>query len=1698
MQATDKLKKKSKRKQREDTVAEKASTVLEIEDGEVEEESALDSAAPKEASEHGSDDSEVDEAMATGNSSEQPALKKSNRGPTVGLPSGESVNQPSDRLSDSPTMGGLFSEPRWGLERQQTLETLTQVLAEEKRLNDENLARKMELRERTNIDHLLSVWDPHCGPSPEIPFPLERARHWMSEDSSPPPPKHSAQHIRLLQTQNLKTLTSTSKESLLSFITHVKSLDAGRFDYKLGNMIEEQVKRTLISLLKAAGVPEAERLPTWTIHLFESKLRLVFPETFAGRGVTELSLEEFTKSVKLDVSSNSTLSKYQIELRQGLAHKSDNIFKNQSEEALVGFLLKSWEPYKKDSDVVTKLHDAMKKYKTNIALLPPGYDVLDRFLFAMTEHMNKVFELIREGKELGLHLTSQKSEVTRSASSSVSSSNFGKDRKATKFEPNKPFVPKAKPSAPVPPAKNLVSSTIKCTGCGKVGHSADDCTQKDTNKDWNPNPNVQWKDTEAAKKYPNPPDGREKTLPFPKSPYAKKPKHGKSLVANLYEHEDAGLIPISIITPTSTIDTNVLLDTGAFQGNYGSLELQAQLHEAGYNTSPCGSEVCSVIGNKQKCSRCSTIMESVKVNLKSKSFNKTFTIDIKFTELDYDLIIGRPTIIQHRLLQVLEDTMIDAPSEKETIADVGRSDSSKELTYLGTWPETQWSRDPVCGITSLDLGYARAVPKLASLVDKKFLLHYDDDEKEDVLEEADWFITEGYDKTKIIHEDDILSMVTLEGPNELQTSLRHLLSEFRDVFQTALGKTPADLPAMELTVDESKWSSNKTLPRPQTLQKQREIRRQVDLMLDAGIIVKSQATSYSQVLLTPKPNDAWRFCIDYRRLNDASVSLGWPIPNIQAMLQRLGSSRSKYFGVMDLTSGYHQLMMGLQSRKLTAFVTLNGVYEFTRVPFGLKGAPAFFQQTMVTRVLNGLVHNICEVYVDDIIVYAQTEEEFVDNTRRVLQRMRQHGLVIHPKKTRLGLNVIEYVGHTISDVGMSFTKAKTEAVFQTEKPKTQKHLRSFLGLANYFRDHIRDYSLIVRPLQALIRNYKKYSVIHWSPQADDAFEQIKDRINNCPTLYFLDEQAPIFLHTDASDYGIGAYLFQQKENKDYPIAFMSKCLEDSQRENWSVYEKEAFAIFVALGKFEHLIRDTHFTLRTDHRNLTFLDKATSSRVRRWKLAMQEYDFDVEHIAGTSNFVADALSRDLPHSIKESLAADELRVPDREYKLINAVHNRIAGHHGVERTLAKLSSQGQTWTGMRLHVKHYIRKCAACQKMSEIKPAIHTLRTTLAKYEPMERLNVDSIGPLTPDEKGNEHILVIIDCFTRFVELYPIPNTTAAVTARMLLQHIGRYGAPCEILSDNGSQFVNNTIGELLKIIGTDQVLTIAYSHEENGIVERANKEVMRHLRDIVFETNTIHNWSEMLPLVQRIMNASVHGSTGVSPAHLLFGKAITLDRGIFLPTSTDHEEIHLSTWIQDMLSTQSKLMNLARETQQARDDSHTHPRDDDEQLHKRSKRHRKGKEISPITEFAPDSYVLVSYPESRQGSRPPNKLSTNLKGPMKVIRHDGAAYEVMNMSTMKTTVVHVTRLRPYHYDADRVNPTTVANADDKLYEVEEILAHRGNPRGKVSNLEFLVRWHGYDSTGDSWESWGSLRTNQALHKYLKDNGMSALIPKQFR
>jgi hypothetical protein len=254
--------------------------------------------------------------------------------------------------------------------------------------------------------------------------------------------------------------------------------------------------------------------------------------------------------------------------------------------------------------------------------------------------------------------------------------------------------------------------------------------------------------------------------------------------------------------------------------------------------------------------------------------------------------------------------------------------------------------------------------------------------------------------------------------------------------------------------------------------------------------------------------------------------MGWPIPNIKQMFTRLGRKKAKYFAVVDLTQGYHQISLSANSRTYAAFVTDMGVYEPKRIWMGLKTAPSYFQQQLASIVLAGLLYDICELYIDDIIIHGRTEVEFLANLDKVFRRFEEYLLTLNPEKCILGVSEIEYVGHVINDLGLKMSDAKIRQVLEFPLPKSTSELRSFAGLANYFRDHIQNFSSIAHPLYNLIANHAKRGILKWDASALEAFQILKNCIEKCPTLFFMDDNAPIFLHTDASQYGIGAYLFQ--------------------------------------------------------------------------------------------------------------------------------------------------------------------------------------------------------------------------------------------------------------------------------------------------------------------------------------------------------------------------------------------------------------------------------------------------------------------------------------------------------------------------------------------------------------------------------------------
>jgi transposase InsO family protein len=1124
------------------------------------------------------------------------------------------------------------------------------------------------------------------------------------------------------------------------------------------------------------------------------------------------------------------------------------------------------------------------------------------------------------------------------------------------------------------------------------------------------------------------------------------------------------------------------------------------------------------------CQKCLGVMTvTLKINCNPHT-NQVLELPLVTTVLGntrYDLVIGRKTIVKYGLTKIF-DAYFGIESRTCLLDNtIAQRDLDPDLSVETPLDETQKA-------TVVAALVHHSVSK-----EHFFGTAADDTDGTEHLPDISQFLPADLNAEQSALSDE--NLPPMQGTDGVHLGIRALCRKYHTIFSRFVSKTPAKIKPMKLDIELDNWRQdiNRQSPRPQTPERQAEIDRQTKCMLELGIIRPATNVGYySQVLLAPKPGGKWRFCVDYRRLNAiTNILSSYPIPRIDLMIQRLGQKRFKLAGKVDFTSGYHQTVLDEKARQYAAFVTQKGIFEPTRVPFGLKGAPSYFQGHIERTVLPDLIHRICELYIDDVITWGSTDEEFLENLETLFARFQKMNIKLHPDKCLLGVPELEFVGHLINEHGVTMSQDKIRKVLNFPLPKTSKDLRSFIGLVNYFHPHVRDSSELLRPLHQLLSktlggmtgHKAKRQLVVWTEDSKQSYEAIKAAVENCTTLFFLNDTDPIFLKTDASDYGIGGYLYQiiptpQPDGTikpiEYPVAFMSHSLNEVQS-RWNVPEKECFAIFKAFQTFEYLIRDRRFTLLTDHRNLTYMGSETSSpKVTRWKIAIQDYDFDIQHVPGKDNEVADGFSRLTEHKVfnrKSKIGETSfinakrdytIVIPKEKLEILNHFHNELVGHHGHARTLSMLKASGQTWKHMNDHVRVFLKQCAICQKLAFERPVVIARPfVTSTEYEPMQRICIDTVGELpATNPHGFKHILVIIDGFTRWVELYPMVSTGMEEAAEHLLNFFGRFGCPRELLSDRGSQFVNKIISSFLKLVGTKHILSLSYSKEENGRVERANREVLRHLRAIVTHTKIANNWHVKLPMVQRIMNASIHSITQQSPARLIFGDAITLDRNIFLTpeqltitansniattsevdsTAVEIDPAKIATWTAERRAMQREILDITKDIQQKIDIEHV-------------------ESINPatLTRFENESFVLVMYPRSTiADSRPPTKLHSFWRGPLKIISSIGNEYQLLDMVNNTIEKHHVTSLKQFFFSAT-TSPREIALTDEQQWDIERIVGHHGDLQ-KKSTLEFLVKWTGLTEDFNRYLPWKELFYSTQLTDYLHEIGQQKLLPKNRR
>ena len=393
-------------------------------------------------------------------------------------------------------------------------------------------------------------------------------------------------------------------------------------------------------------------------------------------------------------------------------------------------------------------------------------------------------------------------------------------------------------------------------------------------------------------------------------------------------------------------------------------------------------------------------------------------------------------------------------------------------------------------------------------------------------------------------------------------------------------------------------------------------------MLKKGTIRPSQSPWASPIVLVAKKDGSLRFCIDYRKLNKVTRKDAYPIPRVDDTLDTLAGA--SWFTTLDLISGYWQVEVSPEDREKTAFCTPDGLYEFNVMPFGLCNAPATFQRLM-DSVLAGLQWSTCLVYMDDIVIVGKTFTDHLTNLQQVFQRLRQAGLKLKPSKCSLCQKTVHFLGHVVSQDGITTDPAKTDSIFAWPPPTCKRELQQFLGLTNYYRRFVRDYATIAKPLHRLT---EKNSTFHWSSECQTAFETLKQALTSAPLLTHPDYKLPFLLDTDASATGIGAVLSQvHPDGNERVIAYASRTLTKAERQ-YCVTRRELLSVVFFVQHFRPYLLGRHFSLRTDHSCLTWLHnfKEPEGQLARWITRLQEYNFSIIHRQGKRHGNADAMSR----------------------------------------------------------------------------------------------------------------------------------------------------------------------------------------------------------------------------------------------------------------------------------------------------------------------------------------------------------------------------------------------------------------------------------------------------------------------------------------
>ena len=715
---------------------------------------------------------------------------------------------------------------------------------------------------------------------------------------------------------------------------------------------------------------------------------------------------------------------------------------------------------------------------------------------------------------------------------------------------------------------------------------------------------------------------------------------------------------------------------------------------------------------------------------------------------------------------------------------------------------------------------------------------------------------------------------------------------------------------------------------------QQHVDKELDFMIANSIVEKSRSPWSSPILLVPKKDGTYRFCVDYRKLNQVTHRDAYPLPYVSETLDKLRDA--KFLTSLDIKSAYWQIPMAETSKQYTAFTVPNrGLFQFCRMPFGLHNAPATWQR-FIDDVIGTDLRPHVFVYLDDIVIVTSTFDKHLEILEIVFSRIRSAGLTLGRDKCQFCREELRYLGYVVNKHGLHVDPEKVKAILDIPLPKCVSDVRRLVGMASWYRQFIPNFSSVLAPLTKLLCKNTRFL---WDSDCDNAWSQIKNHLISAPILSCPDFTKEFILQTDASNFGLGAVLSQQHESGEKVICYLSRSLTRQER-NFSTTEKELLALLWAIEKLRPYLEGTEFTAITDHYSLLWLNQLEnpSGRLARWSVRLQQYKFKILHRKGKEHVVPDALSRAVPvvdsvdvdhvkdnwfrklfkSVVENPLHYSNYRVNNgRLYKFIRCDYDGLvddedqwkeiipkekrkqlihdchdvptSGHLGVFKTHRRLLTRFY-WPKMKADVARYVRGCVACLRSKpEQKAASGRMGGHSVINKPWEIMCTDLVGPLPATSQGYRYILVISDCFSKFAMFFPLRKASAPAITKILEDQIFLvFGVPRAIISDNGVQFKSKEYKNLLNQYNVKPKYT-SYYHPQANPAERINKVLKTMLISYVSENH--RTWGNYLAKLGCAIRSATHEVTGLTPNFINFGREIKLSGDWYSNNSIENEMI---------------------------------------------------------------------------------------------------------------------------------------------------------------------------------------------------------------